>query len=250
MLISIRPEQCVLTVRAISISAPSDNPNNTKGFFMTSNNISEAQLAANRQNAQHSTGPTSEAGKARVGLNAVKTGLTGRTILLTVEEAPAYETLMNDLQQAHEPVGILEQSLVQSLVDITWRLDRIPGLEYAYVSLGYGEIYANNPEAYLNTPQLILEAKVRMLYEKEFRNLKLQENRLTSRREKELKELKALQEVRKARNSKNSTRPRRSPSSPNKTKSPSTWPQMALFFQLRNSPPTWPRSRPLARPNC
>lgn len=80
----------------------------------TNNTISEAQLAANRLNAQHSTGPTSEAGKARVGLNAVKTGLTGRMILLTAEEAPAYETLMNDLQQAHQPEGILERSLVQS----------------------------------------------------------------------------------------------------------------------------------------
>src|SRR6185437_6194490 len=42
--------------------------------------ISEAQLAANRANSQLSTGPTSEAGKAKSSLNAVKTGLTGRTV--------------------------------------------------------------------------------------------------------------------------------------------------------------------------
>jgi hypothetical protein len=47
--------------------------------------LSDAQLAANRANAQHSTGPTSAAGKAKVSLNAVKTGLTGRTVLLSSE---------------------------------------------------------------------------------------------------------------------------------------------------------------------
>ena len=37
--------------------------------------ISEAQVNANRANAEKSTGPTSEAGKAKVSQNAVKTGL-------------------------------------------------------------------------------------------------------------------------------------------------------------------------------
>jgi hypothetical protein len=164
----------------------------------TNNNISEAQLAANRLNAQHSTGPTSEAGKARVGLNAVKTGLTGRTILLTAEEASAYETLMNDLQQAHQPEGILERSLVQSLVDLTWRLDHIPGLEYAYLTLGYGEICAAHPEIFQATPLGVIEAKVRLMYEKQFHNLELQEKRLASRRDKETQQLAALQAARKA----------------------------------------------------
>jgi hypothetical protein len=40
---------------------------------------SNAQIEANQRNAQFSTGPTSEAGKAKSSLNAVKTGLTGRT---------------------------------------------------------------------------------------------------------------------------------------------------------------------------
>ncbi|MDQ2776281.1 MAG: hypothetical protein M3Y57_15390, partial [Acidobacteriota bacterium] len=46
--------------------------------------------AANRRNCQLSTGPTSETGKANSSLNALKTGLTGRTVLLPAEDAAAY----------------------------------------------------------------------------------------------------------------------------------------------------------------
>src|SRR5947209_5006403 len=52
---------------------------------------SESQIAANRQNAQCSTGPKTPEGKAKSSLNAVKTGLTGRTVLLPSDDAAAYE---------------------------------------------------------------------------------------------------------------------------------------------------------------
>jgi len=48
---------------------------------------SAAQIAANKNNAQQSTGPVSAAGKAKSSLNAVKTGLTGRTVLLPGDDA-------------------------------------------------------------------------------------------------------------------------------------------------------------------
>ena len=44
--------------------------------------ISDRRLAANIANAQLSTGPRTSAGKSKSSLNAVKTGLTGRTVLL------------------------------------------------------------------------------------------------------------------------------------------------------------------------
>jgi len=42
------------------------------------------QLAANRANAQLSAGPTSSEGNAKISHNALKTGLTGRTVLLPI----------------------------------------------------------------------------------------------------------------------------------------------------------------------
>lgn len=45
--------------------------------------VSERRLAANRANTQLSTGPRTPEGKAKSSLNAVKTGLAGRTVLLS-----------------------------------------------------------------------------------------------------------------------------------------------------------------------
>jgi hypothetical protein len=87
---------------------------------------SERRLAANRANAQLSTGPTTPAGKAKSSLNAVKTGLTGRTVLLPSEDAEAYAAHLARYQEEFQPVGVRETQLVQNLADTQWRLDRIP----------------------------------------------------------------------------------------------------------------------------
>ncbi len=98
--------------------------------------ISPQRLAANRANAQLSTGPASAAGKAKSSLNAVKTGLTGRTVLLPSEDAEAYETHLLQYLEEFQPVGIRETQLVQNLADTQWRLDRIPSLENGIFALG------------------------------------------------------------------------------------------------------------------
>src|SRR5438309_252597 len=96
-----------------------------------------AQIAANRANSQLSTGPTSEAGKTRSSLNAVKTGLTGRTVLLPGEDAEQYKALVARYMTDFQPVGDQECILVQSLADTQWRLLRIPCLESGIYALGH-----------------------------------------------------------------------------------------------------------------
>ena len=159
---------------------------------------SEARLAANRANAQHSTGPRTEGGKAKVSLNAVKTGLTGRTVLLSSEEAAPYQALMAEHEKGLQPVGVEERALVQSIVDCRWRLDRIPGLEMALVTLIREEWIARDPKYNNPVTAILTEMEIRRKHEKEFRNLQIQENRLARRREKEMAELLRLQKERKA----------------------------------------------------
>ena len=93
--------------------------------------LSEAQLEANRANAQLSTGPKTAEGKFKISLNAVKTGLTGRTVLLSGDDIEAYNAAAARVRRSFNPVGEDEEAFVQSLIDTQWRLDRIPGLESA-----------------------------------------------------------------------------------------------------------------------
>jgi hypothetical protein len=88
-----------------------------------------ARTARNRENASHSTGPKTEAGKKRSCLNALRHGLTGHTMVLPDEDLVAYQDLTDQFFDDFKPVGILEKHLVQALADTSWRLRRVSALE-------------------------------------------------------------------------------------------------------------------------
>ena len=96
----------------------------------------EAQINANRQNAQASTGPTSEAGKAVSRLNAVKTGLTARTMLLSEEDAPIYAKYIERFFKEYLPANEAEHDLVQTIADTEWRIRQIAPLEAGIYARG------------------------------------------------------------------------------------------------------------------
>ena len=83
-----------------------------------------AQALASRANGSLSQGPASEPGKAISSKNALKTGLTGRTVLLPSEDAALYEAHIYQVRERYNPVGDEEFALVQSLADTEWRLAR------------------------------------------------------------------------------------------------------------------------------
>jgi hypothetical protein len=160
--------------------------------------VSEAQLAANRENAQKSTGPKTPEGKAAIHMNALKTGLTGRTVWIEEEDAPRYRKLAADFNQDLQPVGPQETALVQSVVDLHWRLESIPGLLMALKSKGRRELLGTPEFKGTEITTNVLDLEVTLRYEKQFRNLNLQESRLSRRREREMAELHKLQKERKA----------------------------------------------------
>ena len=157
---------------------------------------SPARLAANQANSQLSTGPRTPEGKAKVSLNAIKTALTGQTVLLPTDDAIKYEQFVAKFLNRFKPIGVEEETLVQSITDSLWRMLRIPSLEAAIWAKGlleFADAYDHRPEA--ERPALI-RAEILLKYEKQFKNLHVQEQRLASRRGKELIELSRLQEAR------------------------------------------------------
>ncbi|MFL6463227.1 MAG: hypothetical protein ACJ73N_02305, partial [Bryobacteraceae bacterium] len=154
-------------------------------------------LAANRANAQLSTGPRTEAGKAVSSLNAVKTGLCGRAVLLAdEEEARAYQEHVERVLAWWNPDNVEEHALVQALADTQWRLESIPGLEsalYAQARLR-GEPLLRHADPTIQ--RLLLDAQAEVAEAKALRNLRLHERRLRRQYEKDKAELNALRNER------------------------------------------------------
>ena len=61
------------------------------------------QIEANRRNAQKSTGPTSVAGKAVSSMNALKTGIHAKSLVLPTEKAADLDQLIDEYHQHHHP---------------------------------------------------------------------------------------------------------------------------------------------------
>ena len=158
-----------------------------------------AQIVANQKNAQLSAGPMSESGKAKSSLNAVKSGLTGRTVLLPSEGAAEYQRHLAVFTDEFKPVGLRECELVQSIADTWWRLRRIPALEMALFAKGRIEFANLFEEEDLAVRSHLIDAHTFLVYAKQIRNLQIQEARLARRREKEMAELCALQQQHKER---------------------------------------------------
>ena len=125
--------------------------------------------------------------------NAVKTGLTGRTVLVSSEEADEYERHLAAFRDEYQPIGLRECELVQSIADTFWRLARIPCLEMAIFAKGRIEFANLFDEHSLAARPHLMDAHTFLVYEKQIRNLQLQEARLVRRREKEAAELRKLQ---------------------------------------------------------
>ena len=88
--------------------------------------ISKKQQEANRQNAQHSTGPVTPEGKARVSLNALTFGLrTHQTIVHALaEDATEYLRLWDDFDVEWKPQGRTELCYLEAMVSAQWLLAR------------------------------------------------------------------------------------------------------------------------------
>ena len=95
-----------------------------------------AQIEANRRNAQKSTGPKTERGKARAKLNAVTHGMTARTIMpvLPQEDPKDLEDRIQQAITAMKPRNPLEHDLVCRAVRLAGELDRAERVGMAHLA--------------------------------------------------------------------------------------------------------------------
>ncbi len=114
---------------------------------------SPAQIAANRANAQQSTGPRTEAGKRRIASNALQHGLySDIRINLFNEDHEFVKTLLTDLQGEYCLVTPTEHILVQQLANLQTRFLRAQTHYLALIGNQAEDMYLDLKEKFVVDP--------------------------------------------------------------------------------------------------
>jgi hypothetical protein len=95
---------------------------------------SPAQILANRENAQQSSGPRTREGKQTSSRNATRHGLTGTQIVMPGEDAAAYEEFREGMRRSYNPANEAERVLVDQITGNAWRLMRAQRIETAFLA--------------------------------------------------------------------------------------------------------------------
>ncbi len=160
--------------------------------------ISDKQLAANRANAQLSSGPKSEVGKRRSSLNARRHNLTGQVTAMTEEDRIAHNAFSEALIKSMAPESALELQIAQRIATDSWRLNRSSAIEDNIFALGFtdhsGDIDADHPELHA----ALTAARTFTREARSIELLTLYEQRINRSLQKNLALLQQLQATRKA----------------------------------------------------
>jgi hypothetical protein len=114
--------------------------------------------AVNSANASKSTGPTSEAGKARSSRNALKHGLRAQALALPNED-PTVVKARSDYWNGHyNPQSPAAQHLLNVCVEATLMSDRLHRYEYAALSKQIRDLTAEDTR-HIRELELLLETK-------------------------------------------------------------------------------------------
>ena len=124
-------KSCPSTMPFLNQARPS-KPTPRKGTNMT-----DSQLRANQANAQHSTGPRTDEGKARARYNARRHGLTGQFYVMDDDDRQAYLTFETRLMTDLKPAVPYEDQLAVSIAQDHWRMNRAKGIEFNTMGLGH-----------------------------------------------------------------------------------------------------------------
>ena len=85
---------------------------------------SVAKVEANRRNGKKSKGPTSDQGKARSRYNALKHGMTAKTVLLPGDDPQEFASRLRFLQDDLQARNRLEAVVIERLAGDLWKSDR------------------------------------------------------------------------------------------------------------------------------
>ena len=167
---------------------------------MSEKQISEKQLAANRANAQKSTGPRTAEGKQRSRLNACRHGLSGQVDVLPQEDMEAYHQFVSEMVESFKPADARERQLAQAYASCQWRINRAASMENCMLTLGIVEEIAGNLQ--VESPEVhstLSNAKTFRAQSRDFDRFSMYSHRLARQSKEILQQLKEFQAERQKR---------------------------------------------------
>ena len=111
------------------------------------------QIESNRRNAQKSTGPKTQSGKARSSQNAVRHGLTAETVIGPLEDPADYRAFEEAVTTAYDAETAVERELVLRLASLLWRLRRATSVETGLLQIQCEASTAPDPERCQSYPE-------------------------------------------------------------------------------------------------
>src|SRR5690349_16396808 len=106
----------------------------------------EKQIAANRANAQKSTGPTSLAGKAVSSMNAVTSGVYAESEIIKGESPDAYNDLADRFYEDFQPANAMEAAQLDNVIRDTWLLIRFARIDCEILDYKVQEALFKRPD--------------------------------------------------------------------------------------------------------
>src|SRR5690242_11435442 len=95
---------------------------------------SDRKVAANRRNAQKSTGPRTPSGKTIASMNALKHGLCSRKPLIPGENEAEFTQFTEEWVEELRPAGARQRMLAADIILAAWQLLRVAQLRAGVIT--------------------------------------------------------------------------------------------------------------------
>src|SRR5882724_9410437 len=172
----------------------------------------EAQINANRINAQKSTGPKSAEGKARSSLNALKSGIDAWPHIIPGEDPAELEALAAAFHDQYQPADPTQLALVDTLISTEWIQRRLRRIEAQLWNYQIDCLDKNLTQAEFLDAQIQHRSPLGHAYQDALDPFSRLHRRIDSTNRMFLRTLKALQDLQAAASA--SSRPAKPPSEP------------------------------------
>ena len=112
----------------------------------------QAQIQANRTNAEKSTGPRTPEGKEKASQNALKHGLRAKQAVIPGEDPGEFEEHREEMLAELAPAGAVQTMLAERIVHLSWRLRRAERVQNAVFDTLYAREVDYEPSRHRHVP--------------------------------------------------------------------------------------------------